>query len=188
MKEIFENWRRYLISEQSEIFGYTISPEQRVVITNEPFTDFRNIKQEPPRWAGGKPDGLWYACGDEWLEFINTSLRGPLARARYIYEIKLSDKVLKIDNDLDFKTFYYHFRTQTFVDPSHPAEEGDAMAIDWPEVQREGYAGVEVCPYLGSMRTKFDWYYGWDVASGCVWDSAGVTSVSLLASRQDVIE
>ena len=65
---------------------------------------------------------------------------------------------------------------------NHPSDQGgmrrfDKM-IDWPRVASD-YAGIEICPYLSSKRMDEDsfWYYGWDVASGCVWDSKGITDL-----------
>lgn len=41
--------------------------------------------------------------------------------------------------------------------------------IDWSEV-RKHLAGVFISPYQWELRFDLDWYYGWDVASGCIWN------------------
>jgi hypothetical protein len=62
---------------------------------------------------------------------------------------------------------------------NHPADpdgtKGLDKMIDWPKVA-EHYAGIEICPYLSNKRNDDDffWYYGWDVASGCIWDQKGI--------------
>ncbi len=45
------------------------------------------------------------------------------------------------------------------------------QAIDWHRVASE-YQGIVIAPYQWSSRldTFTSWYYGWDCASGCIWD------------------
>ena len=60
-------------------------------------------------------------------------------------------------------------------------------AIDWELIQKEGYGGIEICPYNWGWRSQ-NWYYGWDVASGCVWDSSSIQDVVLLAEKEGSYE
>lgn len=48
--------------------------------------------------------------------------------------------------------------------------------IDWAAVRRE-LAGVFITPYQWELRFELDWYYGWDVASGCVWNLSVIESM-----------
>ena len=48
--------------------------------------------------------------------------------------------------------------------------------IDWARVANN-YTGIEICPHQYNMRYGHDWYYGWDVASGCIWDPSAFVSV-----------
>jgi len=32
------------------------------------------------------------------------------------------------------------------------------------------YDGIEIAPYQWDARLSLIWYYGWDVASGCIWN------------------
>jgi hypothetical protein len=32
------------------------------------------------------------------------------------------------------------------------------------------YDGIEINPYQFEARYQYLWYYGWDIASGCVWN------------------
>jgi hypothetical protein len=57
--------------------------------------------------------------------------------------------------------------------------------IDWARV-REDFAGVFITPYQWELRFELDWYYGWDVASGCVWNLSVIESVEPV--RQLAIE
>lgn len=40
---------------------------------------------------------------------------------------------------------------------------------DWREVARR-YDGIVIAPYSWDHRLSLVWYYGWDCASGCVWN------------------
>lgn len=41
--------------------------------------------------------------------------------------------------------------------------------IDWKRVI-DKYNGLMIFPYLHSRRYEHMWYYGWDCASGCLWN------------------
>ena len=56
-------------------------------------------------------------------------------------------------------------------------------SINWKKVQNDGFNGIEICPYLFDKRMDAQWYYGWDVASGCIWNKSGIADVSLIAQK-----
>lgn len=69
------------------------------------------------------------------------------------------NSVLLISNEEDLLKFHNKFKTNDII-----------ISIDWPTVAKL-YAGIEISPYQYNYRLKsgFIWYYGWDVASGCIW-------------------
>ena len=122
--------------------------------------------------VGSKPEGLWYECQDsstvDWIEFCTTGGMGDLA-ASYdsSYDVILNDyQILFITSKHDFKKFEKMYGIHN---KSYPEE----VKIDWPKVASH-YDGIEICPYRNDMRMESDWYYGWDVASGCVWNESGI--------------
>lgn len=52
-------------------------------------------------------------------------------------------------------------------------------AIDWARVAHD-YQGVLITPYQWSLRLdpKVYWYYGWDCASGCIWDISAIAQMT----------
>lgn len=55
--------------------------------------------------------------------------------------------------------------------------------IDWPRVNRM-YHGVIIAPYVHSLRLDSLWYYGWDCASGVIWNLDAIErTVPLLTSQ-----
>ena len=128
---------------------------------------------------GTKPNGLWYECQDgsseTWKEFCTIGLSKGY-QYDSTYNVVLKDDgyyILHITDERHFEKFYEMYSV------NHPADQdgskGFDKMIDWPKVA-EHYAGIEICPYLSKKRHDDDsfWYYGWDVASGCVWDSSGI--------------
>ena len=119
--------------------------------------------------VGYKPSGLWYECKDgssiDWLEFCRTGLTDGASRYDSAYNVVLNDyEILFITDNHDFKKFEKMYGVTN--------NYGD-VKIDWPKVASH-YDGIEICPYLYLMREDSDWYYGWDVASGCVWNASGI--------------
>ena len=134
------------------------------------------FSQEP----GYKPEGLWYECQDgsseSWEQFCAWNLTDGANRYDSSYNVVLKDDgyyILHITDEQHLEKFNKMYSI------NHPADldgtKGLDKVIDWPRVASD-YAGIEICPYLSSKRNDDDffWYYGWDVASGCIWDSSGI--------------
>ena len=51
------------------------------------------------------------------------------------------------------------------------------MYIDWIKVSKQ-YSGIEINPYQHSNRYTSMWYYGWDVASGCIWKNDLIKNIT----------
>jgi hypothetical protein len=75
--------------------------------------------------------------------------------------------VLKIDTYEKLLKFNEEFSSQSAPGVSF---------IDWANVAKK-YDGIEIVPYQTKARMNYNllWYYGWDVASGCVWNLDTVT-------------
>jgi len=127
-----------------------------------------------PQSSGFKPYGLWYGCGNEWLEWLTYEM--PQWIGKYIYAIELNeDNILKITSDEQFSAF-----ERTYGIPGY----GGVGKIDWKRVSEE-HGGIEICPYRHSKRMSSDWYYPWDVASGCAWDSSSIKSIKLVSRTSE---
>jgi len=117
-----------------------------------------------------KPVGMWYDCGGEWKEFCDSDMRG-YGNKGYdaIYEVVLNDSNMLFISTVDeFDAFEKEYGVKGRYD----------LVIDWKRVS-ESYDGIEICPYLKKRRQHF-WYYGWDVASGCVWSPGAIKELKKL--------
>jgi hypothetical protein len=109
-----------------------------------------------------KPCGLWLSVEDAWAEWCRSS-EFRLAALTCVQEVKL-------DGTLNLK----HLRTAdevlAFSDEFCPGEEFRTY-LDWTRIA-ERWDGLLISPYQGSVRLdhRAFWYYGWDCASGCVWN------------------
>lgn len=149
--------------------GYQINSEQRVFFSSIPFKAARNVRQV----TRAKPQGLWYGCGDSWLQWMRSEMPSWVEKANYLYEIELGSNIFKISNENEFESFEYEYNIR-------PSEHSISS---WEELQEQGYNGIEICPYLSSKRHSSNWYYPWDAASGCIWDDRGLFSTKLLIEK-----
>jgi len=148
---------------------YQIKEGQRVFFSSTPFSGARHVTQK----TMAKPQGLWYGCGDSWLQWMRSEMPSWVERANYLYEIKLGSNIFKISNENEFESFERKYR----INP----KEWTINA--WKKLEEQGYNGIEICPYLWSKRMRSNWYYPWDVASGCIWDGRGLFSAELLVEK-----
>lgn len=119
-----------------------------------------------------KPDGFWYSCGREWERWASVNMY-PMDSIEYVYSLETSSRVLLIDN----KEKFHNFEQEFLVDASDKKSD-----IDWDRVT-EQYSGIEICPHQSTA--EYYWYLGWDIASGCVWDSVGVSNIELVYTRPE---
>lgn len=65
--------------------------------------------------------------------------------------------------------------------PGHPYHHG---GINWGLVAR-AFQGIVITPYCWSRRHQLSWYYGWDCASGCIWDLSAIAAVEPIPGWKD---
>ena len=136
----------------------------RVFRSPKPFTGFRPVSGQE---VGFKPKGLWYSCGSEWDDWCRYEMPQWITGSPHVYRIEVNlSRMLVIRSDADFRDFDARYRV---------FQRGMSL-IDWSAVARD-YDGIEICPYQSKFRMSSDWYYGWDVASGCIWGSGAFKSV-----------
>lgn len=60
--------------------------------------------------------------------------------------------------------------------------------IDWPRVA-EKWQGIIITPYQWSRRLTNHtmWYYGWDCASGCIWDADAIGYLKLKTVHKKLV-
>lgn len=128
----------------------------------------KSYKQDEgrPVTRGDKPNGFWISVKGErdWPEFCYNE-RWNLESFKVAYEVHLKPDahILKIQDSTSLRLFDKQYRSGVRLD-----------TIAWHVVARQ-YSGIIIAPYCYDCRYDLQWYYPWDVASGCIWDSSVIT-------------
>lgn len=149
--------------------------------SREPLLSVQSKSQidEPDR----KPRGLWISVpgNDDWPSWCRDEgfRLGALSNCATI-TLHECAKVL-------------HIRSARELDDFHEAysvwarEAWKCDLISWAGVAQD-YQGVVIAPYQWSHRLYGPvsrWYYGWDCASGCIWDADAIASISTCPTASD---
>jgi hypothetical protein len=139
----------------------------------------------PQLEADMKPRGLWFsveeAGGHGWKEWCEGEQWG-LSRLTVANEVVLAGNanILRLRNagDIDRFSREYHHTIPLL---------SSIYCINWGRVARKHH-GIIIAPYIWERRLGggANWYYGWDCASGCIWDQRAIKSVTLLPAREEV--
>jgi hypothetical protein len=121
----------------------------------------------------GKPAGLWVSVDgpDDWPSW-NEAERGGFLFGKIKHSVVLSTsaQILHLKTVADIDEFHRSFFTASPY----------AGRVDWAAVGRL-YDGIIIAPYQWERRLDGDashWYYGWDCASGCIWNPRAISSIS----------
>ena len=120
----------------------------------------------------GKPHGFWFSVKGEmdWEDWCR-SARFRLDGLRYEYRIKLNPAYPILLIDTVEKMEWFH---RCFADKPLTASSSNRFTmIDWVPVCW-AWAGIIIAPYVWSRQMDLFWYYGWDCASGVVWNEDAV--------------
>ena len=120
-----------------------------------------------------KPTGLWYEVNDAWKNWVVDNAPDWMGE-RFNHEHHI---VVDMTNVLVIRTAEEMMEfTRKYV----ILQDGyfRTFHIDWTKVA-EDYDGIEIPEYLWSFRMNDDtrWYYTWDVASGCIWNTDIITII-----------
>jgi hypothetical protein len=115
-----------------------------------------------------KPTGFWYGFGSSWIDWVNSEI--PEWNYEHIFKINVNpNKVLQINNLDELIEF----------DNKYSSGDKYYKNIDWSKVA-QSYDGIEINPYQYKARMSLNWYYGWDIASGCIWNPNAIINIEKL--------
>lgn len=163
-----------------------------------PFTRFNNKIQHSKLI---KPNGLWFACGNDWIKFMLDNDFKTDAYD-YLYELKIDATkilVIKTFNALEKFNKEYSYTISTtfdaldFLTGKQRQVTEEHTYINWASVSKV-YDGIMICPSFmnkiwklwkkqPSIINNFFWYYMWDIASGVIWNEKAFDSANLLYKR-----
>lgn len=153
-----------------------LDPDKKYTCSHVPVTSMRDTSGALREHF--KPVGLWYACGVEWIEFLESEMPSWFEEVRYVYEVlPAMDRIIHLRTVEQVRKFDREFGTNRY--PGIASDRTEEVL--WKEVARHA-DGIEICPYQRSLRmSSVGWYYAWDVASGCIWRPEGLRELRLVA-------
>jgi hypothetical protein len=111
-----------------------------------------------------KPVGLWFDVDGDWQRWCESeNFNLDRFSSRNILSIDESE-VLQLRHAGEIDDFTCEYEVVDVRRSYH-------REIDWQRVAQD-YRGIVIAPYCWERRMTEHtfWYYGWDCASGCVWD------------------
>jgi hypothetical protein len=144
---------------------------QRSHLSQEPISKIWDVDQSVLQsfLPDIKPHGFWYQVDHEWEEWCSCNMPAWVKPNRCSIEVDHS-RMIVIDSFEKLKAFSLKYKYKTITTRQLTSE---FRTIDWSRVAAD-YAGIEISPYQHEARYAYMWYYSWDVASGCVWDSSAI--------------
>lgn len=171
-----ENFVRKVVNEVSDDVYDLVSTKyanSRIIVSPENSIKFRTKSQQE---KGYKPHGLWYGIGTSWMDFVKSELYDR--DYGNVFKIDIDESKMKIIRNykelLEFEKEY-----STDIEGMGGFNKW-SIYIDWVRVA-EDYSGIEIAPYLYEARMKHMWYYGWDVASGCIWGKGVIKNITKIS-------
>jgi hypothetical protein len=138
-----------------------------------------------------KPNGLWFDVNEDWKRWCESAqFRLETLRYRHTVTILDTSRILFLRSAKDIDAFTRKYGRNLFggIQLLQSAKDIGAFAskygrdlfadvqgqlsryIAWAEVA-EKHSGIIIVPYSRARSQTYLWYYGWNCASGCVWDT-----------------
>ena len=135
---------------------------------------------------GMKPKGFWYEVNADWRRWCRSEMPHWI-NERYLHRVTLGDeRLLEIRSVSELDAFNDEFLATEWRHGYSERYGPMDMGIRWANVADQ-YDGIEIAPYLWGRR--FDgpsWYYGWDCASGVIWNPRGARVERVRRLREKV--
>ncbi len=149
--------------------------ETLIHYSQKPISKLRSIAQKEHAM---KPTGLWVSVAGEygWKEWcIDNEYKGEFTHET---EVVLSEdaKILRLSSPDDLKRFTEAYQANI---PLNDKIFRSIAYINWQRIA-ELYDGIIISPYIWECRldSYTFWYYGWDCASGCIWNAKAINKLN----------
>lgn len=124
------------------------------------------------RWSADKPLGLWVTTegDDNWPAWCRANeFRVDSLECCFEVWLRPSARILRIEDEVALREF----------DAMNRVGDEFSHGVRWFELV-ERYDGILIAPYQWRCRYDLMWYYGWDCASGVIWDVSAIQDTRLL--------
>lgn len=145
-----------------------------------------------PQSGHPKPNGLWFDVDGSWKRWCEAvHFRLEDLRCRHTVSILDASRIhfLRNGKDIDLFTRQYGRDISGHIQPLQSSEDLNTFArqygndlfgdiqeqfsnyIMWREVAQK-HTGIIIDPYSCARSQTYLWYYGWNCAGGCIWDTS----------------
>jgi len=141
----------------------------------------KNMLAEGQHAWGMKPSGLWVSVDgdDDWAAWCQSEQFG-LETYKFKQRITLrSNSLIGICEPAGRGVLHLDAPIQILrFDEIYASDESRYGGINWAKVM-DDYDGIIIAPYQWSLRLDGPfWYYSWDCASGCIWNTEVIENIS----------
>jgi hypothetical protein len=139
-----------------------------------------------------KPNGLWFDVNESWKRWCQ-AVQFRMENLRYRHTVTILDTsrilFLRKAKDIDTFTRDYGRNLSAHIQLLQTTEDNETFTnkyggdlfgdiqkqfsnyIMWEEVAGK-YSGIIINPYSRARSLTYLWYYGWNCAGGCIWDTS----------------
>jgi hypothetical protein len=144
--------------------------------------DHNRVYPDSERDAYFKPKGLWVSDEHDfgWSHWCSAEQFDTMGLI-YEHEVELwPDHNILIIRDVEGLDKFHERFGRDLLDGLRPLLGSNPRKdwLDWRAVYPL-WQGIIVTPYLWERRMEYMWYYGWDCASGAIWDLSAIRSFTL---------
>jgi len=143
------------------------------VVSKERLESIRSVPKGQLSSAEWKPQGFWFGVQSAWVDWMEHD--APHWKGDNLYSVEVDEsKCLVIENEQEFLKFGRKYGTQGNI----------GRVINWQKVA-DDYPGIVIKEYFWKYRLdpSHAWYYTWDIASGCVWDTSAIKSAEQVSIK-----
>lgn len=156
----------------SPLYHYSSAPIDGPIVSSD---------EQIEHWMmRGKPTGFWVSCCEDvdanggtcgWWDWCTLEeWRLESLVFRHTVTLTADARILRITSSDEIRDLAKKYPFQRRLSGK------DQLFPNWRAIATE-YQGVIISPYQWDCRYDVDWYYGWDCASGCIWDADAIESV-----------
>jgi hypothetical protein len=149
-----------------------------------PLARVRSVEQVDQLERAMKPSGLWVSVEGKgshgWKQWCLAEGFHPehlACKTRVI--LKPNARICHLETVEQIDGFTKRFLHQWDRMPD------STLWLNWAEVAKH-WQGIIIAPYQWERRMDMScsWYYGWDCASGCIWDADAIKALRPATSRK----
>lgn len=137
----------------------------------------------------GKPCGFWVSAKgkDDWPSWCRAEdfATNRLAIRHRVY-LMPNANVLLVTGEAELRAFDARYGRDERLRPSSNYSK---RLIDWRSVALD-YDGIIIAPYVWECRLDppvSDWYYGWDCASGVIWNARAIAAIAQVEAMRPTL-